>query len=416
MKTAWTIRILVLATIVLFITWIARNTYWEDSTVRTPPSGPAADNPFYAAEHLANSLGAHALWQRDPVSRPPPDAVLYLSFWNWGLQTGRRERIQQWVEAGGRLVLDGTLTADASEFENWTGLSWFFPRAERAKITPPRTRPEETTARGPTNYTFQQTSFGPRGSQRLPDLALCDMQGLGLSVLKSGNKMSWQLWNSQVSTQAIRVDIGRGSVTVINPILFSNTSTGKCDHAKVFVAATQLHRGDTVWFLTEDSGAGVLQLIWRTGAPVVVLGLVLVGLWLWRTGVRFGPLAAPTEVARRSLSEQIIGTGRFVVRFGAGQALHAAQVRALVETADRRIPGFTRLDSSQRTDAIARLSGLDTTALGEAMNFSGPRPRAELGKVLALLETARRHLARRQSMPDTSLNNETQREGMGHAV
>ncbi len=132
--------------------------------------------------------------------------------------------------------------------------------------------------------------------------------------------------------------------------------------------------------------------------------------------MRFGPLAAPTEVARRSLSEQIIGTGRFVVRFGDGQALHAAQVRALVETADRRIPGFTRLESRQRTDAIARLSGLDAAALGEAMNFSGPRPRAELGKALALLETARRHLARRQSMPDKPLNNETQREGMGHAV
>ncbi len=413
MKAAWAIRILVLVVIGLFITWIARNTYWEDTTVRTPPTGPAADDPFYAAEHLANSLGAHALWQRDPVSRPPPDAVLYLSFWNWGLQTGRRERIQQWVEAGGRLVLDGGVTGDPDAFEAWTGLSRFYPRIEKNNPAP-HVATRQEYARGPSSFTFQQTSFGLQGSQRLPDLKICDVAQL--SVLRSRNKNSWQLWNSELGMQAVRVNIGRGSVTMLNPILFNNTSTSQCDHAKVFVAATQLHRGDTVWFLTEDSGAGVLQLVWRTGAPVVVLCLALVGLWLWRTGVRFGPLAAPTEVARRSLSEQIIGTGRFVVRFGDGQALHAAQVRALVETADRRIPGFTRLESRQRTDAIARLSGLDAAALGEAMNFSGPRPRAELGKVLALLETARRHLARRQSMPDKPLNDETQREGMGHAV
>ncbi|HEY4211224.1 MAG TPA: hypothetical protein VGM84_07070 [Steroidobacteraceae bacterium] len=408
MKMAWGIRILVLAAIGLFITWIARNTYWADTTVRTPPTGAAADDRFYAAERLANSLGAHALWQRDPVSRPPPDAVLYLSNWNWGLQTGRRERIQQWVEAGGRLVVDGAMAGDPDGFEKWTGLSRVFRRPEKPKFSPPQ------TPKGPADYFFQQTAFGPDGSRRLAYLQVCNIAEY--DTLRSREPVSWQLWNADLGIQAIRVNVGRGSVTQINPLVFGNVRISKCDHAKVFFAATQLRRGDTVWFLTEDSGAGVLQLMWRTGAPVVVLGLALVGLWLWRTGVRFGPLAAPTQIARRSLSEQIIGTGRFVVRFGDGQALHAAQVRALVETADRRIPGFTRLDSSQRIAAIARLSGVDAAALGDTMNFSGPRSRAELGRVLALLETARRHLARRQSVPDTPLNNETQREGMGHAV
>ena len=74
--------------------------------------------------------------------------------------------------------------------------------------------------------------------------------------------------------------------------------------------------------------------MWRYGAPS---RLCSASRWsrlaLWRGGVRFGPLTAASETARRSLAEQIRGTGQFVLRHGGGEALHAAAVRALNEAA-----------------------------------------------------------------------------------
>jgi hypothetical protein len=80
------------------------------------------------------------------------------------------------------------------------------------------------------------------------------------------------------------------------------------------------------------------------------------------------------------------------VRFGGGQALHAAAVRALGEAARRRIRGYENLSSEDRSAAIARLSGLETDKLSSAINYTGARRSHDLRSVVALLESARRRL------------------------
>ena len=191
--------------------------------------------------------------------------------------------------------------------------------------------------------------------------------------------------------------IGLGSVTLINTRPFGNREMLDGDHGALFVAATQLRRGDQVWFLTEEAGASLLSLIWTTAAPVVVLAFALIAVWLWRSSVRFGPPAAATDPARRSLAEQIRGTGQFTVRFGGGHALHTAAVRALQETADRYIPGYLRLSPAKRTAKLAELAGTDASALAAVVNYSGPRRLGDLRQGLALLESVRRSISATQN-------------------
>src|SRR6185437_124267 len=99
--------------------------------------------------------------------------------------------------------------------------------------------------------------------------------------------------------------------------------------------------------------------IWQVGAPVIGLAVVLIALWLWRAGTRFGPPLAPAPAARRSVAEQIRGTGQFTVRVGGGKALLDAQMRALREMSERRIPGYSHMPVPERVAALARLSGVD---------------------------------------------------------
>jgi len=123
--------------------------------------------------------------------------------------------------------------------------------------------------------------------------------------------------------------------------------------------------------------------------------LLWIALALWRGSLRFGPLVAPSERARRSLAEQILGTGRFVLRVGGGAALAAAARRALHEAASRRIVGYERLGGAAQAEAVAALAGVNARELAAALDAEQSARPLELRAKLALLEAARRELISR---------------------
>jgi hypothetical protein len=123
--------------------------------------------------------------------------------------------------------------------------------------------------------------------------------------------------------------------------------------------------------------------------------LLWIALALWRGAIRFGPLLAPSEAARRSLAEQVLGTGRFVVRVGGGAALVGAARRALHEAAVRRIAGYERLAVAAQAEAVAALVGVAARELATALDAGQTARPLELRTKLSLLETARRQLVSR---------------------
>ena len=360
--------------------WVARNTYWGEVTVPVPLRGEALTNPFYAAQRFAEGLGARTRWDR-VFATPAPDAVIVLTDWRWNLSGRRREALERWVESGGRLVVDGTLAGE-TEFERWSGV-------EHAHQEPPKAAEDPTVphAADPCPTVREALSSAPPTAAN--GYRLCDIEEG--SFLRTARPTEWAL-RSETGFQAVRVRIGAGQVTTINATPFSYRELFNGDHGALFVAATQLRRGDTVHFLTEEDHPSLLTLIWQYGGPVVILALALAALALWRNAARFGPLAAPVENARRSLAEQIRGTGYFTLRQGGGDVLHAACVRALHEAAERRVAAYARLSGRDRAAAIARLTGFDAQALAVAVYHPDSRQPQELRSTMALLEAARRRL------------------------
>ena len=357
--------------IVAVIAWIASNTYWEQYDERLGPQGEALTNPFYEAQRLAELLGAHTRLRYEIVAAPPTSTTIVLGDWNWSVIPERRERFEQWVRDGGRLVVSRNLLADP-QFTAWTSVS-------RERVTDTGTKPADDG----------RVTTGPAKAGN-------HWQICGLSqrtYLSTARKVSWRIDDPLSHTQALRIPIGRGSVTIINAEPFGAGALTCADNGLLFVAATQLQRGDSIEFLTEEGGDSLLQLIWRYGSPVVVLLAVLLALWLWRSGVRFGPLMAEPDPARRSLAEQIRGTGQFTLRFGGGRALHAAAVRALDETAARLVPHYNHLATEERITTLAPLTGFGVGELSAAMDRAVARKAHELHKAIATLESARRHIA-----------------------
>ena len=63
------------AVAIAIVVWIALHTYWADTTVNTPPRGEAADNPYYAIEHLAHELGVRTREIASLRVPPPPSGA-----------------------------------------------------------------------------------------------------------------------------------------------------------------------------------------------------------------------------------------------------------------------------------------------------------------------------------------------------
>jgi hypothetical protein len=380
MTRARLISLLAGLSLVALIAWIASNTYWADSKVPMPAKGEALTNPFYAVQRFAEALGARTAWDR-VLTTPPTDSVIVLSAWHWNLSAGRRDALERWVESGGRLVVDRTLLAGGEkEFERWSGI-------EREYRKP-------NDASGSVDWQhvlcseFKEEHNGtPVSGSSEASYRMCGLDRI--SSLTSTENAVWALRDAS-GIQAMRVEVSRGSVTVINATPFRERSLFDGDHGWLFATATQLRRGDDVHFMSEDAHPSLLALLWRYGAPVVMLTLTLVALVLWRGGVRFGPLAAAPDPARRSMVEQIRGTGQFALRHGGGNSIHAASVRALDEAAQRRVPIYASLSPDERAEALSRLTGLDRDALAAAVQHVGVRRSHDLRNTIALLEAARR--------------------------
>jgi len=374
------ITLLVGAPLVALIFWVASHTYWADTEVPMPPKGEARLNPFYAAQRFAQALGARTTWDR-MLAIPPADSVIVLSAWHWNLSSTRRVALEHWVESGGRLVVDATLADGGDEFERWSRIS-------RDYRDPDDVRPTAESERDdPCHWFREERDRAPAGEPEATRHWICDSDRD--SFLTSDRTPAWAL-RDESGIQAMRAQVGRGSVTVINGTPFRERRLFDGDHDWLFVAATELRQGDDVHFLTEGAQPSLLALVWQHGGPVVVLTLTLIALLLWRGAIRFGPLAAVQPAARRSLAEQIRGSGRFALRHGNGDALLAAAARALEEAAERRIPGYARLSSPERATALARLTGFDRHALSVAIHHAGLRRPQELRNTIALLEAARR--------------------------
>src|SRR5262245_22599826 len=106
---------------VLLIAWLSRYSYWDDITIPAPLKGEARTNPFYSAQRLTEALGARTAWGY-VFTGAPQGSVVVLSSWHWDLSVTRRQALEAWVEAGGRLVIDQSVVSGTDTLQSWTGI------------------------------------------------------------------------------------------------------------------------------------------------------------------------------------------------------------------------------------------------------------------------------------------------------
>lgn len=397
------------AAIVLLLGWTLSSGHWVDVLRREPPQGAAAEDKHYAVKQLLRRLDV-PVHQADGLQQlPPPGATLVLTSEHWDFLPQGEQALRRWVEQGGHLVLP--VYRSVGKSMKWVPIGPAPDRkdaAERAKeeladrqrevaarqrpqIGPPYPPPRGCDPHVESGEAVTIAPGGPRS------LRLCELKAALRST--GGTPVLWQLGQPERAAM-LRVPVGRGRVSAVNAVFdwdtsLNNRSLFNGQHAEAAIALIDARPGQPVWFVADERRPSLAAWLWHWAAAAIVLGSLAAAFALWRSAVRFGPLLPGSSLARRSLTEQIRGTAAFVMR-GGGGALAAASRRALEQAAARRLPGYRALDDTERAAAVAAAVSLPVPALTRALNPAHlPRGRA-LVETLALIETARRRLSRRE--------------------
>ena len=371
------------------LVWLATATEWAEVDVTKPPRGEAAKNRMYAVQSMLRTLGVTVVKRQNLEAMPPPQARLVLLSRHWDLFPERGKRLRQWVEQeGGHLVIPGSMV-DHKELD-WLPVEEVEEDKKKKREDEPETLPPPKT--GP-DYDCRALAE-PEGIAP----AYADSRSYRICVpmywerykVSAGRVPQWSL-AGRAGMEVMRVAAGRGSVTVVAPwALLDNQNVLRADNPLAAAAVLQAGKGVQVWFVAEEAREPFFSWLWHEAWPAVVLALLALALFLWRGAVRFGPAAAIIDRHRRSMTEQVGGTAHFLQRHGTA-SLHAAQVRALHETASRHIRHYARLDAFKRAQALADATGVERQAIARAL-LPGERRPAELPGQLEILETVRRRL------------------------
>ncbi|WP_213959736.1 MULTISPECIES: DUF4350 domain-containing protein [unclassified Variovorax] len=383
------IRIVVALLLVAAVAWLVDATEWAPTESRTPARGEAATNAFYATQKLLRELGGTVVKRPGLDQMPPAQARLLLASRHWDLFPDRAARLREWVEQGGQLLIPGSMVGHES-LKDWLPLDSRIVKAD-PKAEPAPKSSAAAAAKDADCRTLTEPDSSPASYAGLRNFRFCGVHAGSEYVSKDGKRMP--LWSMQGprGAEMLRMPMGKGSVTVIGSwSVLTNGNLLRADNPLLVAAALEARAGAEYWFVVEESREPFVRWLWHNGQAAILLGLLALGVALWRAGVRFGPLIASIGTQRRSMAEQVRGTAEFLHMHG-GDALHAAQVRALDESARRQLRRHAQGDAGQRTAAIAQATGLDARALSQAM-ASRKRGPGALAADLELLETARRRL------------------------
>ncbi len=434
MKTPVVLRVLGVAVILFLMGWIVMHTRWVEVTVNDDPRGLAATDKRYSLRRILEAAGATLETRSSLEPMPPADATLLLESGLWNIFPERDARLRAWVENGGRLVLGAAARGGENDLR-WVPLSYVQPHPHP---TPGVTKPAAAAAsdadderdddhdvpatrRQPDDGEQQKREFA-RLFPRQPYGFCADFhetesttqpafepgrvyRGCGYDGrLRTLDHVppTWVLSDAH-ETLAIRVPIGRGSVTGVAPTLVTdNHGILQNDNALIATAVLQAAPGRAVWIVEDEKREPLLGWLWHEARTPSLLALAALALALWRLMVRFGPREAAPPPARRSMGEQVRGTGQFIAGTDP-HALHAATRLAFDAIARTRVEDWAGLDDAARVAAlaaaIAHSHAIDQPALLQSLNVGTGATPAQILAATAVLEQARRALVRTPSAP-----------------
>lgn len=327
------------------LTWLLQNFELRSKEMDAGYSAAARRNPLLAAERILARLHipVQSVSGRDLVrDLPPPTDTLVVNTLGV-LNPERSAALHQWIERGGRLVVEAS--------ELWE-------------------EPDPTGAAGD-GFLDRYGVRLHRLAAPVPDdevIATVDFDGypyalqIGLATryfLEDGSEEAIDGIVAGGYLRLVQYQIGGGLLTVTNDNRpFTNAHIGHHDNA-LFLSLLARPPGEgKVWLLYDSAMPWLGDLLWRNAPFATVSFLCLTGLLIWHLGGRLGPFLPSPVGDRRDLIAHLHASADFLWRHGQ-EARVAMVTRERVEQAWlRHHPALRGLDRVERADWIGRRAGI----------------------------------------------------------
>ena len=335
------------------LAWFLQNFERRSQEIDTGYSAAARRNPFLAAERILARLDVpvESVSGRDLLrDLPPADDTLVVNGLG-ALNLERRGALHEWIEHGGRLIVEAMTLWDETE-----------PAGGRGDAFLDR-------------YGVRLRQIADMQNGAIPDdevVATIDMDGyphpvtVGFAARYYLEDTSGEATGGIVTGEYLRLaqyQIGEGVLTVSSDNRFlTNPHIGDHDNA-LFLSLLALPPDEgKVWLLYDSGMPWIGALLWRHAPFAVISFLCLTGLFLWHQGGRLGPLLPSPAGDRRDLLAHLQASADFLWRHGQTSRL-TELTRERVERAWlRHNPSLRELDHAARAAWISERAGL---ALGD---------------------------------------------------
>ena len=333
--------------------------------------GEARRNGFLAAERLLDRMGLRVRHLKTPIElrELPADGTLILPARRNALAPAERERLLEWVRAGGHLVVENENHRLPDPILDSLGV-----KRELVK-TPGQSRPTE--ARLPHSPGVLKVSLA---SDR--------------TLIAPADAFQLQL---NKATQLVHFKVGRGQVTALNDFGFMrNGAIGQNDHAEFLWQLVRFQPGTAAVFVFDNpQQLSLVEWLVDNAWAVLAAGALLLVAWLWRIAPRFGPMAPDPEPVRRRLLDHLRASGRFQWSAGGAATLAEAAREAALRRVARAQTDFAALTPAERRARLAASFDLPAEEAERVLRPAQNLQPAEFVNAMRVFQRIHERLARR---------------------
>ncbi len=427
MKQKWLVSGLVLLVVAAVALFLFNHLEWHEHTVRGKASAEALSNRWHAGRLLLAASGIETTVARgaDVLEHLPRRQTILLSGLDRFAEPELRDRLLEWVDAGGHLVLPLSLADRNKALLNALGISIEGTASARNRLDGDKWTPEQKLHVETADYLVRIS--GARTFTLSADSGLQPVWQSGLQAQPSpddeddlapdddeeapedapdGSERSDDARPAEADIAAAadkprfvaiygRFRYGKGWITTGSFDAFDNEHIGRHDHAPLFLRLMTLPDGPrAVTMITLTPYDGLWRWLASHAPEALFIAALMLVAWLRRRMPRFGPLLPEPAPVRPGLREHLAASGQYLLREGCCEALLAPMresVQRQLESLAHRHPDIASAELLGE-----HVSGIPAAEIRRALATVPDNPHEFLrsARVLATLRQRSRALTR----------------------
>ncbi|MBN1798120.1 MAG: hypothetical protein JW822_06070 [Spirochaetales bacterium] len=319
--------------------------------------GQARTNPFLAAERLLinRDFAVNHIYNEYQLTNFLDNSgTIFFSAMRDSFKTPTLEKLLEWVELGGNLVVNVAPYGD--DFENQNHIDFFL---EYAGVEV-NINPDVDGTAGENGAAEDGIKFTLPGIDK--DLAVTLDNYLVLS-----DTDEWASWavRDNGHNLLLQFNIGKGLLSIISSLSFiENSLIGENDNAAFFwYLVRQGSSKHEVWFVWRHDVKSFWEILFQYTWMFLISLVVCLLLFMWKQGMRFGPMITITDTASRSLIEHVYASGRFLWNNKQRFQLLASLKQAVIHKIKVKLLVWDTLSTAEQLEHLKQRTELNEEVL-----------------------------------------------------